>query len=779
MPIRRITPATESHHRREGKPAVMSMLEETNPQTSELSLRDYMDLLRRRKAIVIQTFMVVFVLGVAVTFMAKPVYRTSARILVEGRNITVGSYNADNPLVGLFTPDSGHDILTQLEVLQGDRVLADAYKDSEVPPGSAHLDVRQVNGTDVIELLVESNTPTYAERLAKALPNTYLNYVTGNRKKEVNDAFNFASSRLKEENEKLTQAELAYERFKKSAGISDLVGERDARIQEQSEAAANVRVLEGSYANVQAMARQLEASQKALNPLVVIPVKSTNMTQISGLQANIDAREVQRKSLLLNYKPENMRVQALDSELAELRRQLAHAPREITNITTSPNPMVENLVGRLADARVQGAALQAQLTQARSRADKAQAALGNYSALERQQSQLVRDMEIHRGTVTLLLKSVEDLGLRRQATHDPVLVIAPASPAVQIAPKKLNNLVYASLVGLMLGLCFALLQEFLDDRINSPEDARRIVGTPALGYVPMIENEEARLLSGSRSGGSVLESYRVLRSNVRFAAVDTPIHSLLVTSTVPGEGKSVTAYNLAVAMALDGRNVILVDTDLRRPTMHEKAKVAQQPGLTNVLVGHTSLEDAIKETNIPGLRVLPAGPLPPNPAELLNSQAMKQLHKALKDQADIVIFDSPPCLATADAQVMAAETDGVLYVVQFGEAKKSAVRHAVEMLRQARTRILGVVFNKIDLTAKRDAYYYGYYGYYQTTQLEDGRPRRRRSTAEFEALLPRTSATSREQSATNRAAQDAQDPASPIGPAPKRAAGDDDMDEEV
>ncbi len=761
----------------------MSLLEETSPQTtSELSLRDYMDLLRRRKAIVIQTFMVVFVLGVAVTFMAKPVYRTSARILVEGRSYNVASYSSDNPLVGLFTPDSGHDILTQLEVLQGDRVLADAYKDGDVPPGSAHLDVRQVNGTDVIELLVESNTPTYAERLAKALPNTYLNYVTGNRKKEVNDAYNFASNRLKEENEKLTQAELAYERFKKSAGISSLETERDARIQEQSEALANVRVLEGQYANLEALTKKLEESQKGLKPILEAPVERSNDGQLLSLQSNIDSREVSRKSLLLLFKPEHPKVQAVDLEIAELKRQLAHTPLIVKSMTRSPNPAVETYAGRVADSQAQASALEAQLKQARDRSDKAQAALGNYSALERQQSQLVRDMEIHRGTVTLLLKSVEDLGLRQKATHDPVLVIAPAAPAVQVAPKKLNNLVYASLVGLMLGLCFALLQEFLDDRINSPEDARRIVGTPALGYVPMIENEEARLLSGSRSGGSVLESYRVLRSNVRFAAVDTPIHSLLVTSTVPGEGKSVTAYNLAVAMALDGRNVILVDTDLRRPTMHEKAKVSQQPGLTNVLVGHTSLEDAIKETSIPGLRVLPAGPLPPNPAELLNSQAMKQLHKALKDQADIVIFDSPPCLATADAQVMAAETDGVLYVVQFGEAKKSAVRHAVEMLRQARTRILGVVFNKIDLTAKRDAYYYGYYGYYgyyQTTQLEDGRPRRRRSTAEFEALLPRNSATAREQSATNRAAQDAEGPRNPIGPAPSHDANDDDMDEEA
>ncbi len=760
----------------------MSTLEETSPsQTSELSLRDYMDLLRRRKAIVIQTFMVVFVLGVTVSFMAKPVYRTSARILVEGHSYNLASFSADNPLAGLFTSDSGHDILTQLEVLQGDRVLADAYKDGDVPAGSAHLDVRQVNSTDVIELQVESSTPTYAERLAKALPNTYLNYVTGNRKKELNDAFNFTSLRLKEENDKLTSAELAYERFKKSAGITNLSSERDSRIAEEGTATAQSRELEGQYAREEALIKKQEEDVKVAPNYKFTSTETDNRAPALTISAQIFDRELQRKVLIFNYKPEHPKIQVLDMEIAELKKQLASTPKTYTMTSKTSNPYIDTLTLSIADHRAQARAIMAQLVLARKRADAAAAALGNYSALERQQSQLTRDMEIHRGTVTLLLKSVEELALRQKATHDPVLVIAPAAPAVQVAPKKLNNLVYASLVGLMLGLCFALLQEFLDDRINSPEDARRIVGTPALGYVPMIENEEARLLSGSRSGGSVLESYRVLRSNVRFAAVDTPIHSLLITSTVPGEGKSVTAYNLAVAMALDGRNVILVDTDLRRPTMHEKAKVAQQPGLTNVLVGHTSLEDAIKETNIPGLRVLPAGPLPPNPAELLNSQAMKQLHKALKDQADIVIFDSPPCLATADAQVMAAETDGVLYVVQFGEAKKSAVRHAVEMLRQARTRILGVVFNKIDLTAKRDAYYYGYYGYYgyyQTTQLEDGRPRRRRSTAEFEALLPRNSASSREASATDRAAQDANGTAETIGPAPKPIADEDDLEDE-
>ena len=468
------------------------MLEEASPQTAELSLRDYMDMLRRRKAIVIQTFMVVFVLGVAVTFMAKPVYRTSCRILVEGKAFTINSFDSGNPLSAIFSPDSGHDIATQIEVLQGDRVLADAYKDADVPPGSARLDVHEVSATDIIEIVVESNTPTYAERLARALPNTYLNYVTGNRKQEINNAFNFATNRLKEENAKLTQAELALERFKHNAGVVDLETDRDERMTEKGAAEGAVLGATTSLVGSEALLTKLQESLKTLNPSIVTPTETTN-PQIAELKVSIANLEQERLPLLILYKPTHPKVMAIDEQIAFLKDRLAKAPATIVAVSKTPNTDVESVKRRIEDLKADIASSKAQLSAAQDRHKKALASLSNYSVLERQQAELMRDIDIHRSTVTLLLKSVEDLGLRVKATHDPVLTIAPAGPAVQVAPKKLNNLVYASLVGLMLGLCFALLQEFLDDRINSPEDARRIVGTPALGYVPMIENEEVPL----------------------------------------------------------------------------------------------------------------------------------------------------------------------------------------------------------------------------------------------------------------------------------------------
>ena len=196
-----------------------------------------------------------------------------------------------------------------------------------------------------------------------------------------------------------------------------------------------------------------------------------------------------------------------------------------------------------------------------------------------------------------------------------------------------------------------------------------------------------------------------------------------------------TATNLAIVMALDGRKVILVDADLRRSTIHEKFEMHQSPGLTNVLIGRTTLEAALRDTNFPGLRVLTAGPQPPNPAELLNSVPMQNLHERLKEYADVIIYDSPPCLATADAQVLSASVDGVLYVVQLGETKKSGVRQAIELLNQAHANVLGVIFNKVGMPGKPNGYYgyYGYYGTYGGIYGEDGS--RRRVSSEFEALL--------------------------------------------
>ena len=731
-------------------------MQEESLKTSDISLREYLDLMQRRKGILIQTFVSVFVVGVVITFMTKPLYRTNARVLVEGKSYYVQQFDPSNPMGSLFSADAGHEVDTQLEVIQGEKVVADTYKAAGVPVGTVKLQAKQSGTTDVIDVTTESRSPLYAQLFANKLPTVYLDYVTGNRRKEISNALEFASKGLAQENTALGQAERNLQRFRERSHVSEVTIERDNRIKTKVAAEDDAQKSSAHVAALEARLAILQKTAKTLPAFLENPTTTTN-AQIPNLRDQIAALETQRQALLVQNKPAAVKVQEVDAQLAHLNARLAAAPETITTVQRVPNPAVALNAEKLAAAQTDLDEEKAHLVNVRQAANLDSSGLDKYGGLERQQKQMQREIDRHQDAVNKFTKSVDDLSLRKIATHDPVLLISPAPLGAQIAPRPMNNLLAATLIGLILGLCFALLQEFLDDRINTPEEAKRIFGASALGYIPLVEDADARLLARTRNG-NLLETYRVLRSNVMFSAVDAPIRSIMITSTVPGEGKSMTAFNLAVAMALDGRRVILVDADLRRPTAHKLVGVERRPGLTNVLVGELALDEALQDTGVRNLRVLTAGPLPPNPAEILNSQAMRQVHATLRERADVVIYDTPPCLATADAQVVSADVDGVLYVAQFGETKKSAMRRSAELLHQAHARILGVVFNKIDISGKRDDYYYGYYRYYnyyqQEGEGEDG-SRRRLSTSEFDLMQQRREAmeTSEHASAVSQNSQ--------------------------
>lgn len=711
------------------------MSEDFSTQSSEISLRDYADLLRRRKYIVLQTFVLVIMVGTIVTYLTKPTYRTIARILVEGREFTLAQYNTSDPLSTLFMPDAGHDISTQIEVLQSARVMSDAFQSAGVSPADVHVDIKQVGNTDVIEIVTESNKAEYAERMARVLPTVYKNYMAGNRKTEVVTALSSSRDRLNEEKQKLSQAEYAIQKFKQKTHLPDVALDKTSRIGEANSTESEAKRAQADVASAAARLNTLQADRKRQPDFIDTPTTISNNAALQTAKDQLSQLRNERVRLLAGYKPGTFEINQVDTQIAQAEQRLNDTPPTVTSVSHAPNPILSSYDQKVSEAQATLNAAQAQLDKAQSHATEATAKLGKFSTLDRQQAELQRNLEEHQANVKTLTTTVQMLDLRDKATHDPLMTITPAGPAFQVAPRPVINMIYSAVVGLILALGLALLQEFMDDRVNSPDDARRMLDTPVLGYVPLIEKEEGRLLSQTRSNGAILESYRVVRSNVQFATLGSQVCSLLVTSTVPGEGKSVTATNLAIAMALDGKKVILVDADLRRSTVHQKFDIPQSPGLTNVLIGRTSLEAALRDTEFPGLRLLTAGPQPPNPAELLNSEPMQRLHERLKEYADVVIYDSPPCLATADAQVLSASVDGVMYVIQLGETKKSGVRHAMELLNQAHANVLGVIFNKVRANGKQSGYYdyYGYYGYYGSVYGEDGS--RKRVSSEFEALL--------------------------------------------
>lgn len=288
---------------------------------------------------------------------------------------------------------------------------------------------------------------------------------------------------------------------------------------------------------------------------------------------------------------------------------------------------------------------------------------------------------------------------------DPATYIPTA-----IAPRTGLNLVLAGFLGLLVGFGVAVLRELLDTSIKSAQDVERTVDSPVLASIGFDQDfPKHPLLTEISSHAPISEAYRLLRTNLQFLDLDTRPKSIVITSALPGEGKTSTATNLAIALAQTGQRVLLVDADLRRPRAAKILGLERSVGLTTVLVGRTKLEDSIQRHAGSGIYVLASGPIPPNPTEVLQSRTAKALFEELGGLFDMVIIDAPPLLPVSDAAVTARDVDGAILVVRHGSTTREQLHQSAMRLHQVDAQVLGVAVN---MTPKRSADDYGYaYGY--------------------------------------------------------------------
>lgn len=321
-------------------------------------------------------------------------------------------------------------------------------------------------------------------------------------------------------------------------------------------------------------------------------------------------------------------------------------------------------------------------------------------------------------------KLVAELETPPREAQSPVHVsrtetaVAPSEP---VSPKTLINTILGLLVGLGTGFASAVLRDTLDRTVKGRDEAQRIAAAPVLSQVhDDPEAGEHRLITHDAFSPRA-EAFRQLRTNIRFLSVDQPMKSLVVSSSVPHEGKTTTACNLAIALAQAGEQVVLVDADLRRPTVMDVFGLSSGVGLTSVLLGDIPAADAMQQwsTDLP-LRVLTAGPLPPNPSELIGSTRMAALIGELTEDGSIVVLDSPPLLPVTDAALLARATDGALIVVQSGRTHGEQLTTACEALRIAGGTVLGVVLNRVSRKKSSSTYYGSYDGYHSATAITAG-----------------------------------------------------------
>jgi capsular exopolysaccharide synthesis family protein len=312
------------------------------------------------------------------------------------------------------------------------------------------------------------------------------------------------------------------------------------------------------------------------------------------------------------------------------------------------------------------------------------------------QKQLAGDLQVHK--------------MNEAMKSEGAMVLDRAVSVRCKTPRLSKALIFSFVLGLTISSVLAIFFELLDDTIHDPDDLQRRTDLVYLGMVPRIEQAENPLVVVASPKSPYAEAYRGIRSQVNFRLWDKPGKVLLVTSALASEGKTTTAANLAAAYAQAGQSALLIDTDLRRPNSHRLFGVDNSRGFTNVVVGEAKLSEVVVETEVPGLHIIPSGPLPPNPATLLETDRAREAIEQARDMADIIILDSPPCLITTDATVIAGYADHVIMVIQAGQVNARELQRARQMLEAGRAPILGVVLNRVSLS--RGGYYYYYYYYY-------------------------------------------------------------------
>jgi tyrosine-protein kinase Etk/Wzc len=490
--------------------------------------------------------------------------------------------------------------------------------------------------------------------------------------------------------------------------------EQESRTQELISVEGQERENSNAIARLSAQVEEVKA-QLEREPAINRILDGRGNPQRAELERRLAELEAQRAALQTEYREASRQFAPVDAQIRDIKRRLASEPQD--RFVGVSNAARADLLGRLKDLerelqgrRAEGRQLEAQVVRQRDRVSK----LGQ---MDVQLAELQRRRTAAEKAFLILDETVQDLAIRENARRTTASILERAFPArTPVRPRPGAYLLMAAMVGVTLGMSGALLREYFDDRVTTAADVDRALAMDVLGRVPFLPAGHSLLVTELPPLSPQVESYRALRSALNFAALDQPLRTLVVSSAAPGEGKSVTAVNLAIAMAASGRRVILVDADLRRPTLHRFVGWEPSPGLSEVLSDSYPLLPSLRPfPGVPGLQLLTSGALAPNPAELLESAGMERLIKRLADAVDAVILDCPPCLPVTDAAVLSAKVDGVLLVADINRARLEILQRAREQFDRAKARLVGLVFNKV---SRHEVGSYGYYcrrGYYPSS----------------------------------------------------------------
>ena len=555
----------------------------------------------------------------------------------------------------------------------------------------ANLTAAPVRNSRLVDVRITATDARLAAQVANQLAKAYIEQSLEFKYLASKEASEWLNARVTDQRKQVEASEQALQSYREESETASLGEHQNIVLQKLADLNAAVTRARTERLQKKAAYDQIPALQNGRAELDTIPAVINNAFV---QQQKIALADLQRQQAQLSEK--------LGPNHPDMLR-LAQAARTV-------DAKIKVEIGKIVEAMrndyQQSAAQERSLTQALDQQKLEALALNRegirYSAIERN---VAADRQIFEG----LMQRAKETGISGALKTSNIRVVdAAETPRGPVSPDILANLLVAILGGGLLAAGVAFLLEYLDNRLKNPEEMQRHLGLPFLGMIPALFDESVtHLLINNGVPPSFSESFLSLRTNVLFSAMPEGTRSLAVTSTGPGEGKTLVSANLAIGLAHAGFRVLLIDADMRRPRIHTVFNRPRQPGLSNVLVANATFAESVQSTEVEGLSVMAAGTSPPNPADLLGARRFSDFLASLSTLFDWVIVDTPPVMAVTDPSVVAHVTDGVLFVVGAEMTKRNVARNAIEQLERGHAKFIGAVLNRVDL--KHNSYYYSAY----------------------------------------------------------------------
>ncbi|MBX3096047.1 MAG: polysaccharide biosynthesis tyrosine autokinase [Fimbriimonadaceae bacterium] len=675
---------------------------------SDLTFQDLIGIAKRQKWWILGALLLFIGLASLFSILQKPGYQSFAQLRLEGDTQSSVRRNDGTGLSVITDPVNNMDVLTQIQMLQSSNVFFKALQAVNIPiPQTAkdienlpEVRVNQIGTTQIIQLAVIAEDPDTARALTTALVNSYKTQREADQRERITRSLAFVAARLRDENEAMTKLQNDLASYRQQNRIVDIQTETSSRLQQKQIADNQLAEAQNEAVAAEQAYNSMVATYNATPQVRTIVTNQPNREQLESEKTKLaELKNIRERSLAV-YLPEAPQIRQLDAQIAEQQRRIDSLEQAFETTVTTYNTQRDVYAQDVMRA-------QANMTGARARVQRAQAnvaqraqELNALAPLIASLTSLGRQMEDRQQSIVRLTATRDELQLRNNELKTLVDEITPAQPSRKIRPNWGINLALGSVLGLLAGLLLAITLDIAKDKVNTAEQATFVTEKDILARIPM-RSRNAHPLISDPTRARAFEAYRLLRSSALLATADEHVGSFLVTSSKSGEGKSVVASNFAVALALEGKRVILVDSNLRTPILHKIFGLKDEKGLTHAIEDPTLLDEILQDTQFDSLKVITAGERVANPTELLGGPQMAKLAEVLKSKADFLVFDSPAAFNYADAQSLVGSVPTVLFVTDLGTPNKSELRESVAMLDYAHANVLGLVINKDRSAASR------------------------------------------------------------------------------